>query len=293
MIFQNTDMGQTVIGVFLGGKTLIAGKVKDNKIEKKVEKTIDNLAPEEDILKEVIAAIHKVFDDEVEGIGVGVPSLVNITRGIVYQSPNIPSWKEVHLKEILEDRFKVNIFLNNDANCFVAGEKYFGKALNYSNIVGMILGVGFGSGIITNNQLYSGNNCGAGEFGSIPYRDHDYEYYCSEGYFNEKYGESFIDFLNRAKKKDKIALAIFEQYGNDIGNAIKTILFAIDPEIIVIGGRLAQAFPFFSKSMWSKVKTFPYKQTIKDLKIEVSTNTNIAILGAAALYYDAQERIQN
>lgn len=290
MIFQQNDIAQNVIGVFLAGKTLMAGKIKDGKIEKKIEKTINNLAQEEEILLEVINAIQEVFDDEIEGIGVGVPSLVNIQRGIVYNAINIPSWKEVHLKQILEDRFRVNVFLNNDANCFAAGEKYFGCAQNYSHIIGLIIGVGFGCGIIANNQLYSGHNCGAGEFGSIPYREHDYEYYCSEGYFKEKYGENFIDFLSRAEKKDKIALALFEQYGYDLGNAIKTILFAADPEIIVIGGRLAQAFPYFNKTMWEKVKTFPYKNSVKNLKIEVSTHENIAILGAAALYFDAQKR---
>ncbi len=288
MIFQNTDIGQSVIGVFLGGKSLMAGKVKDGKIEKKIDRTINNLAPEEDIIKDVISAIQEVIDDDVVGIGVGVPSLVNISKGIVYKTPNIPSWKEVHLKAILEDRFKINVFLNNDAFCFAAGEKYFGKAINYSNIVGIIIGVGFGCGIVTNNQLYSGHNCGAGEFGSIPYREHDYEYYCSEEYFNEKYGDDFTYFLKRAQKKDKIALAIFEQYGLDLGNAIKTILFAIDPEIIVIGGRLSKAFKYFNKTMWSKVKTFPYKQTTKNLKIEVSTHADISILGAAALYFNAQ-----
>lgn len=287
MIFQNNDIEQTVIGVFLGGKSLMAGKVKDGKLEKKVNKTINNLGSQEEIIMEVIGAIQEVFDEEVVGIGVGVPSLVNIHKGIVYNTPNIPSWQEVHLKEILEDRFKVNVLLNNDANSFAVGEKYFGSAKNYANIVGLIIGVGFGCGIITNNKLYSGNNCGAGEFGSIPYRDRDYEYYCSEGYFTDKYGDDFSDFLARAQIKDKIAMAIFEQYGNDLGNAIKTILFAIDPEIIIIGGRLAEAFPFFNKTMWNVVRTFPYKDSIKNLKIEVSSQGEIAILGAAALYFDA------
>jgi glucokinase len=287
MIFQNTNTEQTLIGVFLGGKSLMAGKVKNGKLETKVDKIINNLASEEEILKEVIDAIQQVFDEEVEGIGVGVPSLVNVSKGIVYNVSNIPSWQEVHLKAILEDRFKVNVLLNNDANCFVVGEKYFGEAKNYSDIVGLILGVGFGTGIITNNQLYSGHNCGAGEFGSIPYMEYDYEYYCSERYFVNKYGETFTEFYQRAEKGDKISLAIFEQYGINLGNAIKTILYAIDPEVIVIGGRLAKAYKYFEKDMWRVVKTFHYKQSVSRLQIKVSNQADIAILGAAALYLDA------
>lgn len=287
MIFQEYDMETAVVGVFLGGKTLMAGKIKSGKVERKEIRTINNLAAEEDILMEVISIIEAVIDDEVSGIGVGVPSLVDVDKGIVYQVLNIPSWQKVHLKEILEDRFRHKVYLNNDANCFAVGQKYFGKAQNYNNIVGLIIGVGLGCGIIANNQLFSGQNCGAGEFGSIPYRDHDYEYYCSENYFQKKYGEKFSELLQRAQNKDKIALALFENYGQSIADVIKAVLFAIDPEVIVIGGPVAEAFPFFEKSMNERLKSFPYESTLKKLSIRVSDEADISILGAAALFYDA------
>jgi glucokinase len=89
-------------------------------------------------------------------------------------------------------------------------------------------------------------------------------------------------------QKDKIALAIYEQYGQDVGNAIKALIFAFDPEVIVIGGSMAKAFPFFEKEMHRVVKTFLYKHILNKLKIFKSENEDIAILGAAALFYDAQ-----
>lgn len=279
-----------IVGVFLGGKTLRVGKVTNNQIEKSIYRNVSNREAEEVILKELITAIDEVFDDDIAGIGIGVPSLVNVKKGIVYKVVNIPSWKEVHLKEILEDRFGVNVYVNNDANCFAIGEKYFGKAKNYENIVGLIIGAGMGTGIIFNGHLFSGENCGAGEFGSIPYKEFDYEYYCSEGFFEEKYGLQTEDLFERAKKKDKIAFAIFEQFGYNLGSAIKTIMFSVDPELVVIGGNLARAFPYFEKAMREKVKTFPYKHSVKRLKIVQSEEPNIAILGAAALYLDAQNR---
>ncbi len=67
-------------------------------------------------------------------------------------------------------------------------------------------------------------------------------------------------------------------------------MMAVDPELIVIGGTLAKAFPYFEKAMWEKVKTFPYRHSVKHLKIEQSIEPDIAILGAASLYYDAQNR---
>ncbi|MDO9275503.1 MAG: ROK family protein [Lutibacter sp.] len=279
---------KSIVGVWLGGRTLVAGKVKEGKTENSITKQINNLASEEQIIADVVNIIDKVMDEDVVGIGIGVPSLVDVEKGIVYRVQKIPSWREVHLKDILESRFNVKVYVNNDANCFAVGEKYFGQAKDYENIVGLILGSGVGAGVVFKGHLYSGTNCGAGEFGSLPYRDNDFEYYCSEGYFEEKYGINADVLYQRALQKDKIALAIYEQYGHDVGNVIKAIMFVVDPEIIVLGGNLAKAFPFFEKEMHNVVKTFTYKHILNKLKIVKSENEDIAILGAAALFYDAQ-----
>ncbi len=281
-------MDNAVIGISFGGKTLVAGKVKNGRIEKSISRKINNKAPEDEILAEVFGIINEVKDDEAAGIGIGVPSLVDVEKGIVYRVQNIPSWHEVHIKDILEDHFALEVYVNNDANCFAIGETYFGKAAGYENSVGLIIGAGVGAGIIFRGHLYSGTNCGAGEFGEIPFRNHNFEYYLNDTYFEYKYGVAAQAFLSRAKKKDKIALAIFENYGTNLGHLVKSILFAVDPEIIVIGGPLSKAFPYFEKSMWEVVHTFPYKHAVGKLKIVASEQDDIAVLGAAALYFDAR-----
>jgi glucokinase len=194
----------------------------------------------------------------------------------------------VHLKDILENHFGVKVYVNNDANCFAIGEKYFGNAKDYENVIGLILGTGVGAGIIFKGHLYSGTNCGAGELGSLPYREHDFEHYCSKSYFELKYGMKFELLYKRALNNDKIALAVFEQYGYDLGNLIKTILYTTDPEIIILGGTIAKAFPFFEKTMRNRVKTFIYKHSLKKLKIIPSQQLETAIFGAVALFFDAQ-----
>jgi len=281
---------KAVLGISFGGKTLLAGKVKNGSIEKSITRIINNRASESEILSEVVSVIKELIDDEVAGIGIGVPGVVDVEKGIVYDVQNIPSWREVHIKEILESHFGLRVYVNNDANCFAIGETYFGRTKGYENSVGLILGAGVGAGIIFKGHLYSGTNCGAGEFGDIPYRDANYEFYLNDAYFEYKYGVAAQTFLNRANKKDKIARAVFEHYGTDLGNLIKTILFTVDPEIIVIGGPISKAFPYFEKSMWEKVNTFPYKHAIGKLKIVASGQEDIAVLGAAALYYDAQNQ---
>ena len=67
----------------------------------------------------------------------------------------------------------------------------------------------------------------------------------------------------------------------------KTILYTLDPEMIVLGGKISKAFPYFEKMMFNRINFFRYKHSLKDLKIMQSQQSGIAILDAAALFYDA------
>jgi glucokinase len=279
---------KTIIGVDLGGTKVSIGKVEEKRIEKHFSANITTQGEEKQILDEIITAIEGVFDQSVVGIGIGVPSVIDVEKGIVYTVQNIPSWKEVHLKEILEDHFQRPTYVNNDANCFAVGEKHFGKGSAFKNLVGVTLGTGLGAGIIIDNRLYSGPNCGAGEFGSISYKDRIIEYYCSGQFFIHEHGVKGQQAFENAKLGDEKAIAIFEEYGTHLGEAIKTVMFAVDPEAIILGGSVCQSYSFFQKAMWEQIQTFPYKKSIDRLVIERSDEPHIAILGAAALHYDAR-----
>jgi len=281
---------EAIIGVDLGGTKVSLGKVKKNRIVKHISSDISAEGSEEQILGEIIQAIEEIFEPGVAGIGVGVPSVVDVERGIVYEVQNIASWKEVPLKEIMENRFQKPVYVNNDANCFAVGEKHFGKGKKYHNFVGVTLGTGVGAGIIINDRLYCGPNCGAGEFGSIPYKESILEYYCGGQFFMGEYGIKGDQVHARAKQGDKNALEIFEQFGTHVGEAMMIIMFAVDPEAIILGGAVTQSFSFFEKSMRERMKTFPYKHAVERLVIETTDQPQIAILGAAALHYDAQLR---
>ena len=286
MIFSQDKLQKTVIGVIFGGRHLSAARIEYGQTAEIVHCDINNNESEENILSEIIKAINSVYTDEVVGIGVGVPSLVDVKNGIVINPTNIPSWHKVHLKDILEEQFNIPVYINNDANCFALGEKYFGVAKDYENMAGITIDTGLGVGIIINGKLYSGRNAGAGEFCSTPYKEHDYEHYCCSKYFEEKYGIRHDILLTRAHNKDKIALVIYELFGVDLGNAIKAIMYTLDPDAIVIGGRLAEGYEFFKTSMNKTVNTFIYKGTLRNIRIYKSTDPNISVYGAAALCFE-------
>lgn len=278
----------SIIGVDMGGTKISIAKVEKNRITKHFTSEISSDGKENQILQELIDTIGRIFDQNVLGIGIGVPSVVDVKKGIVYDVQNIPSWKEVPLKPLLEKHFHKPVYINNDANCFAVGEKYFGKAKKFDNLVGVTLGTGLGAGIIIDNRLYCGVNCGAGEFGTMPYKDSIIEYYCSGQFFLGEHGIRGNKVFAMAKKGDKTALKIFEKFGAHLGEAIMIIMFAVDPEAIILGGSVSRSYPFFQKAMWDRVKTFIYRKSVDRLVIDVSEQPHIAMLGAAALYHDAQ-----
>jgi glucokinase len=280
-------LDKTVIGVDLGGTKIQAGRIKQNKIEQEFYRPISAGEGKESVLQEVIETIEQVFLPSVDSIGVGVPGLVDVEHGIVYDVINIPSWEEVYLKDQLESHFNCPVYINNDANCFALGEKYFGKARGHSNIVGLTLGTGVGAGIIIHDRLYAGKSCGAGEFGMIPYNGQNFEYFCSGQFFWEVHHQDGNELYKRANDGDSEALELYKQYGYHIGQAVTTILFAIDPEIIILGGSISRAHRYFKDEMWKVLDMFPYKSVTEHLIIEITDSPKIAILGAGALYYDA------
>jgi len=275
-----------LLGVDLGGTNIRVGLVDDGSLVKVESVPVVKTDNALDVVGDISSLIERFAAGGIAGIGIGVPSVVDVERGIVFDVQNIPSWKEVHLKEILEKRFRVRVYVNNDANCFVIGEKYFGKGRPYKNIAGLIIGTGLGAGLVINDRLYCGKNCGAGEFGSIAYKDRNYEYYCSGQFFVNEYHTNGEELSRRAKLGETEAVDAFSTFGANLGEAIKLIMYSIDPGIIILGGSVSKSFDLFEKEMYHSISNFVYRKSIENLIIEVSETENVAILGAAALYYD-------
>jgi len=281
------ENSHNIIGVDLGGTNIRAGKVIQQKITHTQKSPTPPNGTEMEVLEKLFAVIDTCFDSDTQSIGIGVPSIVDVKKGIVYDVTNIPSWKAVPLKSILENRYNIPVYVNNDANCFVLGEKYFGKAQEYQNIVGLTLGTGMGSGLIFNGKLYEGTNCGAGEFGNIIYLTSIFEHYCSGEFFAKEKSIEAVEAYQQAKEGNIKAITMFEEFGVHIGQAIKSILYAYDPEIIVLGGSLTNAYEFFKPAMLEAIQDFAYRNVLTNLKIEISELEHSAIYGAAALYLNS------
>ena len=271
------------IGIDLGGTNMRVGLTDGATLVNSVIEPCPAKETEEVVLNQLKRQIAQLMSSDVTGIGIGVPSVVDSVRGIVYNVANIPSWKEVHLKEQLEKEFGIPVAVNNDANCFALGVWKFGEGKGTRDMVGLTMGTGIGSGIIINGQLYNGVNTGAGEIGSLPFKDADYEFYCSSRFFSHLHGDTGANFGKRAQAGDAEAIAVWNEFGQNVGELIKAVLFTYAPEAIIIGGGIASAFPLFEAPMRASLESFPYPANVAATRIMPSTLPNAAILGAGAL----------
>lgn len=237
------------------------------------------------------------------GISVGVPGTVN-KNGKILLAPNL-GWRDVHLKDILEDKYDLPIIIENEANTGAYGEKKFGAGKNHKNIIYVSVGIGIGVGLIFNGKLYKGNNGFSGEMGHMTIDIHGdecrcgnigcWELYASEQALIKKAEQldiqsgvneselSLESLIHQAEKGNKSTIKLFEQIGDYIGVGINNIINTFNPEQIIIGNRMASAQQWLSKSLKSRVINQAMDFHQQDLKLNFSElTTHSSALGAAA-----------
>jgi glucokinase len=274
----------SIVALDIGGSTINVGRYNHGVIEVNQSFSFSSQQDESEILQFIIACIEQVKDEYTVAIAIGVPCIVDTKQGIVFDTLNIPAWKKYNLKSALSVYYSFDIYINNDVNCFIAGECMAGQATQFSDVVGICLGTGFGAGFFINNQLYTGHNCSAGEVGSIGYLDGTIDDYCSGKFFTEKFKLTGLELASLAEQGDKLALSAFEIFGKHLANAISHLLLVIDPQIIFIGGSVAQSYHLFIDALWQALKNFPYQTVVENLQIKKSELLNAPLLGATHLY---------
>lgn len=273
------------LGIDLGGTNLCLGLVENGIVKERISvPSFEPSATLDETLEYLAEQIAKVLTPQITKIGIGVPTVVDVQRGIVYEAANIPSWTEVHLKEFLEGRFGLPVSVNNDANCYAMGAygKYPEDAKPES-LVAMTLGTGLGIGIVDNGRLICGVNCGAGELGYLGYNGGCLEEFCSKQFF-AKYNADSYELSLAAQAGDPEALKIFKEFGRHLGYAVSIVMFAYDPSHVVFGGGIANALPLFKDSIMEYLReNFPLSKSVDRLVIDAQTSIDTPILGASLI----------
>ena len=281
---MTAEKSSSYIGVDLGGTKVAVGKITAGVLTEHISGMIDQASEDPmDAVRLMRDLIQQLMNEQVKGIGVGVPGLVNRDWGIVYDVLNIPNWKEIPLKALLEEKFRVPVHIDNDANCFAMGEYRYGAHPGHDDFVGITLGTGMGSGIIKNGKLLPDAHCCSGEFGTMPYLDGIYENYTSGMYFKMKYGKNGEEVAEKAIAGDPRAKQAYREMGRHLGKAIQIIIMSVDPPLVIIGGSVARARDLFKESMWESIRQIPFPSVLENFRVEFSETEHIAIKGAAAL----------
>lgn len=308
-----TDSSPLAIGVDFGGTSVKFGVVRDGELIGDIERVLTRDVSSPDAMVEAMAA--KVRDlcarhPDIKAVGVGVPGAVD-AEGVTYNLTNVPGWRDVPLKEILERECEMPVAVDNDANCAAFAEWKFGAGKGFKNLVLVTLGTGVGGGLILNGELYRGSNLAAGEIGqmSIDFNGVDGPYgnfgalerYIGHQQISEIARQRFLEagrevsneacspeaLAESANQGDEIAHQVWHVVADYLGTVLASVIYLLNPDAIVVGGGVAHAGEVLFDPLRERVRVMLSKEFFERLSILPAELGNSAgIIGSAALALD-------
>lgn len=208
-------MMRAYLGVDVGGSSIKAVLLEAGGKRRVVKALTVSTPRTKKGFEALISAVIHDFSRSVtlSGIGVGLPGMVDTTRGILQKAPNLPFLDGWHAKKFLR-RFLRNVGAENDVRCLLRAETTLGAARGKAHAIALGVGTGIGGAIFIDGSLYEGAHHSAGEFGHM---------LLDEGKTLEKLGAKEA-FLARGDRTEAVA------------KGISNLINAFDPEIVVVGG---------------------------------------------------------
>jgi glucokinase len=234
------------------------------------------------------------------GVGIGLPGPVNTFNGVVHFLPNIPGWKNVELKKILEQKTGLPVFIDNDAKLMAIAEHKTGSAKGYRNVLCLTLGTGVGGGLIINNLLYRGFDNAAGEVGHMPLNESGPVCGCGSRACLEAYiGNSKItrdarklfgykitleEVSSLASSNNNKAKLFWDTVGRKLGLALSGIVNLLNLDAIVIGGGVSGAGTVLFKSVRETILERAMSVQAKRVRVfKARLGNNAGVIGAGYL----------
>lgn len=286
-----------IIGLDIGGFQIKAVLYQNGRVLKFLETA--TAKEKKKILAAIFELIEKLKTKPIKGIGIGAAGALDFQKGTILHSPNIKALNGLKIKKIIEDKFKLPVLLDNDANCFLRGEMILGAGKGYKNAVGVTLGTGVGGAVAVDGQVITGANGAAGEIGSMIIqvsasggpavggkRHLTFEDLCSVKWFRKHGLQDGVELFQQAKKGNKKAQEIFSRYGQGLGIGLANLVNILDPEVIILGGGISEAGKFFlasAKKQMRKLSLSPLAKKNINIKI-TKLGKKSGALGAALLF---------
>lgn len=315
--------GKYVIGLDLGGTKVAAALVDfKGRIINKCNVPTGAEKGEKYILENIIKIIEKIIkfqeidSKEIKCIGVGAPGPLDIDKGEIICTPNLP-FKNFNIVAPLKEHFKMPVFLDNDGNAAAMGEYMFGAGKGTKNMVFITVSTGIGGGAILNGHIYRGNTKNALEIGHMTLEPQGP--LCNCGNFgcaevmasgtaiareakkavDRKYNTTLTSYKNITSKEvfkeaqlgDSVSQDILNTTLNYLGICIANIITCLDPEAVIIGGGVSMGGKIIFDKVNEVVKKRCFDVVSKNTKIlPALLKTDAGVIGAAALAFMEKEK---
>ena len=257
---------------------------------------------------EVVARIARAIEPmlgQATGVGLAAAGVLDRATGLIRESPNFPSWRDVPLGERLASEIGCPVTLDNDANAVVWGEARHGAGQGVDNLVGYTLGTGVGGGVVLDGRLWRGARGMAGELGHVVVVRNGHRCGCGGRGCLEQYVGAValrrqLDDLgyqalarsvdaprvaaDQARGGDRKLQGLFTQVGEHLGVAIAGILHALDIQRVILAGGLSGASDLFLEATQESMRAHAFKSMATGIDvIPGSLREDAGIIGAASL----------
>lgn len=317
-------MKRYMMGIDLGGTNIKAG-IYDTEFKAIKEISIPTEAAQgsSHVLKRIREAVRLMTEEAniplsaVDGMGIGVPGLLDPVTGISFFSPNFPGWEYVEVVQEMEQHYDFPVFIDNDVRVNLYGEWLQGAGKGYNHLVLITLGTGLGSGIVNDGKVIYGTSYSAGEIGHMNMYRNGRPCRCGSSgclgryvsavgmvnTFREKLNEgrtSVIQKWTKDKEEKITALMISEAYDLEDGLAIEVmketatilgfglanVVNLLNPDLIIVGGGMAAAGDKLLNPVRETVNQHALKLSGSKCKIvQAELGSRAGTVGAASYAY--------
>jgi len=316
---------QLVVGLDIGGTKLYAGVInRKGEILATAKMSTGVAGSFEDCRLRIIEVIENAVKNaeltlaDISAIGVGSPGPLDLTEGVVIETPNL-KWENAPVRRSIEEAFGKPVKIDNDVNVGTLAECTFGAAKGAKFVIGLFVGTGLGGGVIVDGKLLHGFNENAGELGHVIINPNGPKCGCGvRGHLEAYVAKSGIErrirkdikdgsksSLAKILKKnteplkssvlakaytagDKVVVKAVNRSARYLGMAVANFLNIFNPEIVILGGGVVEALGqvYVSRVIDNvTANVFPVAQ--RNVKIvEAQLKDNAVILGASVLAFE-------
>jgi glucokinase len=299
------------LGVDVGGTNVKFGLVNSfgTLLEKKKFSTIE-MRESGDFINAFLQAMKEQLDTfpNVKKVGIGMPGLLSKDRTSTLELPNIPEFSNINLIQKLQSYFPNHSFkMENDAKVAALGELYFPKTPVPDSFIFITLGTGVGGAVILDRKLFKGGDGNALEIGHIVAGNGKTveDNIGKKGIMSmtikklekKKVKSELKDLLEADElsnkkiekavhKHDVIALEVFSEVGEILGDCIVSTVRLFDIKTIIIGGGVAETYDYLKDEMFKAIykRLSPYYTNKLEIRV-ASLGNNAGIIGAASLCF--------